>query len=65
MRGWRVKTSENPYSFRAEKRGFTITSGDGKTFTVTDPDGNEVNTLGTSLEAVRVAEACINRLPAQ
>lgn len=63
MRGWNIKSSDYPYSFRAEKEGFVITSDDAKTFVVTDPDGSEISRCGSSLEAVRLGEAVINRLP--
>jgi hypothetical protein len=53
-----------PYSYRAEKRGFVITSRDGKKFSVTDPDGRQIcDDLGTAYEAMRVCDAAINRLP--
>jgi hypothetical protein len=61
-RGWQIKTTEFPYSYEAEKRGFRISSPDGKKFTVFAPDGEVlVADMGTSLEAHRVAEAAINR----
>lgn len=61
MRGWRTQSTDYPYSFRAEKSDHVITSSDNKEFVVTGPDGKEITRCGTSLEAVRVAEACINR----
>lgn len=61
MRGWRVKSSEFPFSYRAEKQGFVVESSDGRNFIVRDPKGEEVGACGTSLEAHRLAEASINR----
>lgn len=62
MRGWKVRTSENPYSYLAEKGGFTVTSVDGKKFDVKDPEGKPICVgMNTSLEAHRLAEAALNR----
>lgn len=61
-RGWNIKSTTNPVTYSAEKQGFKVLSEDGVHFRVEDPDGEVVcNDLGTSLEAHRLAEACINR----
>lgn len=62
MRGWKIKSSTNPYFYEAEKAGFRITSADGRKFDVRDPDGKVIcEDMGTSMEAYRLAEAAINR----
>lgn len=61
MRGWSVKSSDSPYSYRAEKEGFVVESTDARNFKIVNPDGTELMTCGTAIEAHRVVEASINR----
>jgi hypothetical protein len=62
-RGWAVKTTDNPFTYRAEREGFVITATEPNKFTLTTPE--EViacEDIGTAFEAHRLGDAMIRRL---
>lgn len=62
-RGWTVKATDFPYTYRAEREGFVITATEPNKFTVTTPEGVVAcEDIGSSLEAHRLGDAMIRRL---
>lgn len=62
MNGWRYRRTNTPTGYHAEKDGWVVSSENSRQFTVTSPRGDVIaEDLGTSLEAQRMADACIRR----